>query len=202
MYKQTFPIKVSRIRMASLLERKSKSGNTFQELLERDEMPFFVEEKPARKFDRLNFRTSLRAEDEFQVHSCTKEYFANVILASSVISILSQNNVLVFDWCPYEPLRSNVDLILGEDHKTHFFAEKCSVEASPKSFSYGVHAKTVETEKWEASVYSDDPAIFQANLLHQFKRACETIDGKFTFFSIQGRIMTGYTRRIFERFGS
>ena len=135
MYKQTFPIKVSR--MASLLELKSESGNTFQELLERDEMPFFVEERPARKFDRLNFRT--RTEDEFQVHSCTKEYFANVILSSSVIGILSQNNILVFDWCPYEPLRSNVELILGEDHNTHFFAEKCF---------YGVHAKTVETEKW------------------------------------------------------
>ena len=101
MYKQTFPIKFSRIRMASLLERKSKSGNTFQELLERDEMTFFVEEKPARKFDGLNCRTSLRREDdEFPVHSCTKEYFANVVLSSSVISILSQNNTLVFDWCP------------------------------------------------------------------------------------------------------
>ena len=139
MDKQTFPIKVSR--MASLLELKSESGNTFQELLERDEMPFFVEERPARKFDRLNFRK--RTEDEFQVHSCTKEYFANVILSSSVIGILSQNNILVFDWCPYEPLRSNVELILGEDHNTHFFAEKCF---------YGVHAKTVETEKWEASL--------------------------------------------------
>ena len=42
-------------------------------------MPFFVEEKRAKKFDRLNFRTSLRREDEFHVHSCTKEYFANVI---------------------------------------------------------------------------------------------------------------------------
>ena len=92
-------------------------------------MPFFVEEKRARKFDRLNFRTSLRREDEFQVHSCTKGYFANVILSSSMIGILFQNN--------------NVELILGEDHNTHFFAEKCF---------YGVHAKTVETEKWEASL--------------------------------------------------
>ena len=115
--------------MASLLELKSKSGNSFQELLERDEMPFFVEERPARKFDRLNFRTSLRKEDEFQVHLYTIEYFVNVILSFSVIGILSQNNILVFDWCPYERLRSNVDLILGEDHNTHFFAKKCSVEA-------------------------------------------------------------------------
>ena len=138
MYKQTFPIKVSRIRMASLQELKSRKWKYFSRTSWRDEMPFFVEEKRARKFDRLNFRTSLRREDEFQVHSCTKEYFANVILSSSVIGILFQNNILVFDWCPYEPLRSNVELILGEDHNTHFFAEKCF---------YGVHAKTVETEK-------------------------------------------------------
>ena len=115
-------------------------------------MPFFVEEKPARKFDRLNFRKSLRTEDEFQVQSYTKEYFANIMLSSSVITELCPNNILVFDLCPYEPLRSNVDLILGEDHNTHFFAEKCSVEASPKSFSYGVHAKTLETAKWEPSL--------------------------------------------------
>ena len=155
-----------------------------------------MEEKSARKFDRLNFRTSLRTEDEFQVQSCTKEYFANIILSSSVITELCPNNILVFDWCPYEPLRSNVDLILKEDHNTHFFADENSVEASPKSFSYGVHAKTVEAEKWEASIYSDDPAIFQAHLLHQFKRACEIIDSKFTFFSVQDRAMTGYAREI------
>ena len=190
-----FP-QVSRIRTASHLEFQRKSWNSFQKILERDELSFLVEERPARKFDRLNSRTSLRTEDEFQVQSCTKEYFANNILSSSVITELCPNNILVFDWCPYEPLRSNVDLILKEHHNTHFFAEKNSVEASPKSFSYGVHAKTVETEKWEASGYSNDPTIFQAHLLHQFKRACEIIDSKFTFFSVQDRAMTGYARKI------
>ena len=190
-----FP-QVFRIRTASHLELQRKSRNSFQKILERDELSFFVEERSARKFDRLNFRTSFGTEDEFQVQSCTKEYFANIILSSSVITELCPNNILVFDWCPYEPLRSNVDLILNEDHNTHFFTEKCPVEACPKSFSYGIHATTVETEKWEASVYSDDPAIFQAHLLHQFKRAFEIIDGKFTFFSVQDRAMTGYARKI------
>ena len=190
-----FP-EVSRLRTATHLEIQRKSRNSFEKILERDELSFFVEEKSARKFDRLNFRTSLRTEDEFQVQSCTKEYFANNILSSSVITELCPNNIFVFDWCPYEPLRSNVDLILKEDHNTHFFADENSVEACPKSFSYGVHAKTVETVKWEASVYSHDPAIFQAHLLHQFKRACEIIDSKFTFFSVQDGPMTGYAREI------
>ena len=190
-----FP-EVSRIRTATHLEPQRKSRNSFEKIFERDELSFFVEEKSARKFDRLNFRTSLRTEDEFQVQSCTKEYFAKIMLSSSVITELCPNNILVFDWCPYEPLRSNVDLILKEDHNTHFFADENSVESCPKSFSYGVHAKTVETVKWEASVYSHDPAIFQAHLLHQFKRACEIIDSKFTFFSVQDRAMTGYARKI------
>ena len=50
-----FP-QISRIKMVSHLE-----------LIGRDELSFFVEEKPARKVDRLNYRTSLRTEDEFQV---------------------------------------------------------------------------------------------------------------------------------------
>ena len=99
------------------------------------------------------------------------EYFANVILSSSVIGILFQNNILVFDWCPYEPLRSNVELILGEDHNTHFFAEKCF---------YGVHAKTVETEKWEASLLkwwssylsNSSPASVQACLWNHCSYCC------------------------------
>ena len=63
------------------------------------------------------------------------------------------------------------------------------------NFSYGVHAKTVDTGKWDASIYSD-PATFQAHLGHHFKCTCEIIEGKFTFFSVQDRTMTQYVRRI------
>ena len=123
-----FP-QISRIKTVSHLELQTKSGNSFQKIIGRDKLSFVVEEKPARKVDRLNSRTSLRTEDEFQVQPCTKEYFADVILSFLMITDLFSNNILVFDWCPCEPLRSNVDLILKEDHNTHFFAEKCSVEA-------------------------------------------------------------------------
>ena len=48
----------------------------------------------------------------------------------------------------------------------------------------------------EATIYSDDPATFQGHLAHHFKRACEIIEGKFTFFLFEDRTMTGYVRRI------
>ena len=110
--------------------------------------------------------------------------------------MIPNNNVLVFDWCPYEPLPSNVDLIPGEKHHLHFFVDKCSSSGGPISFSYGIHTQTVMAEKWEATVYTDDPAVFEAHLLHQFKLARDIIEGKFTFFSVQDRIMTPFARRV------
>ena len=74
--------------------------------------------------------------------------------------------------------------------------EKCSIKGSLRSFSYGVHTQTVKATKWEATVYTDDPAVFEAHLLHQFKLAREIIEGKFTFFSVQDRIMTPFARRV------
>ena len=60
-------LQISRIKTVSHLELQTKSGNSFKKIIGRDELSFFVEEKPARKVDRLNSRTSLRTEDEFQV---------------------------------------------------------------------------------------------------------------------------------------
>ena len=42
----------------------------------------------------------------------------------------------------------------------------------------------------------DDTAVFEAHLLYQFKLAREIIEGKFTFFSVQARIMTPFARRV------
>ena len=37
---------------------------------------------------------------------------------------------------------------------------------------------------------------FEAHILHQFKRACEAIDGKFTFFTFQDQSMTECVKRV------
>ena len=148
---------VSRERGTSFLDlSKVIRRKTPHQILERDELSFFVQEKPTGNLDRYcNFRRVLGKEKESDIESCTKEYFCNVILSSSVKEkIIPNNNVLVFDWCPYEPLPSNVDLIPGEKHHLHFFVDKCSSSGGPISFSYGIQTQTVMAEKWEATVYT------------------------------------------------
>ena len=189
---------VSRERGTSFLDlSKVISRKTPHQILERDELSFFVQEKTGTLDKYCNFFRFLGKEMESDIESCTKEYFCKVILSSSVKEkIIPNNNVYVFDWCPYEPLPSNVDLIPGEKHHLHFFVDKCSSSAGPISFSYGIHTQTVIAEKWEATVYTDDPAVFEAHLLHQFRLARDIIKGKFTFFSVQDRIMTPFARRV------
>ena len=147
--------------------------------MEQDVISFYVEERP--------FRTGklVDAVNKVEIETCTKEYFTNVILSPrSVIKKLFPNNILLFDWCPFEPVRSNVDLIVREND-LHLFVEKDSVETWPRSLSHGVYAQRVNTKIWQAIFYTVDPVIFEARLLHQFKRACEVIEGKFTFFTVQ-----------------
>ena len=52
--------------------------------------------------------------------------------------------------------------------------------------------------EWQAKVYTDDSHLFEAHLLHKFKRACELIPGKFTFFTFQDKSMTAVARRVLE----
>ena len=200
-----FP-KVSRERISTFVEIKAKGVSPFRlfkKVLERDELSYFVEEKSKENFDRRDIYpwevlcVDSAAKKELEIESCTQEYFSDVILSSAETQKLFPNNILVFDWCPYEPLRSNIELIPEKNHRLYFFVEKCSVKGSPRSFSYGIHTQTVKAKKWEATtVYTDDPAVFEAHLLYQFKLAREIIEGKFTFFSVQDRIMTPFAQRV------
>ena len=199
-----FP-KVSRERISTFVEIKAKGVSPFRlfkKVLERDELSYFVEEKSKENFDRRDIYpwevlcVDSAATKELEIESCTHEYFSDVILSSAETQKLFPNNILVFDWCPYEPLRSNIELIPEKNHRLYFFVEKCPIKGSPRSFSHGVHTQTVKAKKWEATVYTDDPAVFEAHLLYQFKLAREIIEGKFTFFSVQDRIMTPFARRV------
>lgn len=74
---------VSRERGTSFLDlSKVISRKTPYQILERDELSFFVQERPTGNFDRYcNFRRVLDKEKESDIESCTKEYFCNVILS-------------------------------------------------------------------------------------------------------------------------
>ena len=191
--------------MSTFVEIKAKGVSVFRlfkKVLERDELSYFVEEKSKENFDRRDIYpwevpcADSAATKELKIESCTQEYFSDVILSSAETQKLFPNNILVFDWCPYEPLGSNIELIPGKKYRLYFFVGKCFIKGCPKSFSYGVHTQTVKATKWEATVYTDDPAVFEAHLLYQFKLAREIIEGKFTFFSVQDRIMTPFARRV------
>ena len=52
-------------------------------------------------------------------------------------------------WCPFEPLRSNIELIPEKKSSPLLFRREIYVKGGPRSFSYGVHTQTAK--KWEAT---------------------------------------------------
>ena len=74
------------------------SRKTPYQILERDELSFFVQEKTGTLDKYCNFFRVLGNEKESDIELCTKEYFCNVVLSSSVKEkMIPYNNVLVFD---------------------------------------------------------------------------------------------------------
>ena len=188
---ENFP-KVSLQRLNAFADLSSKAINPYRRVLEQEILSYRVEKKTS------TWEQPLITESaKLQINSCTREYLSDVILSPTMIKRLFPHNVLLFDWCPFEPRRSNVDLIQRE-HDLHLFVDKCSVDAWPSSFSHGIYAQRVKAVEWQATVYTDDPHHFEAHLLHQYKCACELIHGKFTFFTFQDKSMTAVARRVLE----
>ena len=183
-----FP-KVCLQRLTSFADLSSKSVNPYKRILEKHPQYYFVKERGSRQ------SPLLESESDVQIESCTIKYFSEVILCPSMIKRLCPNNVLLFDFAPFEPLRSNVDLILTEGD-LHLFVDKCSFDQWPRSFSHGICSRRVKAVVWQATVYTDDPEHFKAHLLHQFQLACELIQGEFTFFAFQDKSMTAVAKEL------
>ncbi|XP_020629119.1 histidine N-acetyltransferase-like isoform X1 [Orbicella faveolata] len=129
---------------------------------------------------------------EIEIRS--RKYFSKVILSGPVKGHLFPDNIIVLNWCPFEPTRSNIDHILQESDGV--FVEKCPDHVSPKSLSFGTFLPCVKFAEWLSVVYTKDPVLFQAHLLHQLKRACEVIDGNFIFISFQDKDLTPLVRKV------
>ena len=128
---------------------------------------------------KLSCGDAISLTNAVEIEMCSKEYFPSVILSSPVREQLFPANIIIVNWCPFEPLRSNIDYMLQESDE--IFVEKCGEDASPRSF------------------YTKDPVLFEAHLLHQLKRACEVIDGDFTFLvSFQGDSLIPSARKTLE----
>ena len=134
-----------------------------------------------------------------EVISCTKEYLYNVIFARRTAQKLFPDNVIILDWFPIEPLGSNMDYLLQE-HNVYFAVEKSTDGTqSPKSVSFGVLSHRMsKLVHWCAAVYSTEQVLYEAHLVHQFKRACEVVNDDFIFSCSQDKQFTNCGRRVFK----
>ena len=185
--KDHFP-KVQRERFTTTFDNCSSQGQT--QLLACDILSYQVEKK-------FLGQAELTTRDSVEIELCSREYLSDVILTGPVRAKIFPDNVLVVNWCPFEPLRSNIDHILQESDA--MFVEKCADYALPRSFSFGTFSPRVKCVQWLATVYTDDDfVLFKAHLIHQLMRACEVINGDFIFLSFQSKSLTPLARKVME----
>ena len=142
-----------------------------------------------------HFSTSTKS---IQIEACTKEYLCDVIFSSSGAQKLFPDNVIILDFFPIEPSRTNIDY-LQQERDLYFAVEKCSDGDCPRSVSFGVLSRTVNCMHWYVTVYTSDPKLYEAHLLHQLKRAREVIDGDFVFRTFQDENLTQHGRRVLQK---
>ena len=134
--------------------------------------------------------------DSVEMEKCSREYFSEVILSGPVRVQLFPDNIILVNWCPFEPIRSNIDHMLQESDE--MFVEKCADDALPRSFSSGTFSQTVKFVEWHATFYTKEPVLFEAHLLQQLKRACEVINDDFLFRLCHDKSLTSSARKVME----
>lgn len=157
-----------------------KSYSSLTKLLQLDILSSYAKEKALHL---LPFSTNV------QIEACTKEYLYGVVFSRPVAQKLFPNDLLVIEHFPIEPLRSNIDY-LQQESDLYFAVEKCSDNGFPRSVSFGVLSPRVKFVHWSVNVYTSDPVLYEAHLLHQFQRAREVIKGDFSFDTFQDKSLT------------
>ena len=179
---------VQRERFTTPADLASSADKT--KLLEFDFLAYHVQKK-------FNGEAEISKTSSVGIKICSREYFSDVILSGPVKAQLFPDNIIVMNWCPFEPLRSNVDDILQESDE--MFVEKCADDALPRSFSLGTFSPRVKFVKWLAAFYTNDIVLFEAHLLHQLKAASKVINGDFIFISqVQDKSLTPLARKVME----
>ncbi|CAH3194625.1 unnamed protein product [Porites evermanni] len=158
-------------------------------LLECDVSAYHVETRFFTRADIINENTP-------KIVPCSREFFCDVVLSSFVTKALFPKNVITVNSCPFVPVRSNIDYMLQEGDE--MFVEKCDNGVFPRSFSFGSLSPRVKFVHWLAAVFTDDPALFEAHLLRQFRRAGQLIKSDFVFVSFQDKSLTPVGRRLLE----
>lgn len=132
--------------------------------------------------------------NSMEIVSCSKEYFSDVILSRPFSHKLFPHDILLVDWCPYQALTSNIDYILQE--RDFLLVDKCADDGIPRSFSFGRLSTKVAVVEWIVAVYTDDPGLFEAHIMHQCKHACDIIKGGFSFVSFQDKGFRGLGQKL------
>ena len=146
-------------------------------LLELDILGYEVEKKLCGKAEISTARKST------EIELCSKQYFSDVVLSLPVVAKIFPDNVIIVNWCPFSPLRSNIDYVLQESDV--IYVEQCASDALPRSLSFGTLSPRVKTVQWLSCVYTNDPTLFEAHLLRQFKCAIAQRGFCFSMFSRQ-----------------
>ena len=134
-----------------------------------------------------------------RIARCTKEYISDIIFSNLVGQQLVSNSVLIYDRLPFELCSSNFKKLLQEFENLEFYSEKCCANSFPKSFSFGCVTPRVDYIHLTTYIYTSDISLYQAHLLHQFKHACEAIEGRFIFVSsAQSERLTSHGRMLLE----
>ena len=168
---------ICRERLTTTFQRDA--SRNYKELLVQDTLAFDV--------DNSTFKLENLPRSERKLESCPREYFADVVLSSTVVKNLFPSETLVIDWFPYEAIRANIDYMFEDGDQV--FVEQCSKEQLPVSLSHGRFTPKTGFQLWSCSIFTQDPELFKAHLIQQIVKAARVINGSFRFLSFQPKSM-------------
>ncbi|XP_022777965.1 histidine N-acetyltransferase-like [Stylophora pistillata] len=140
---------------------------------------------------------SLKVNFSDQVEPCMKEYLCEVIFTSPFARNLFPYNSIILDWIPMEPLQSNIDHFHHElGHDFYTVVDKCGEDAIPRSVSFGVLSPRVGCTDWSVTIYTSDPSLYEAHVVHQLQHAFQVADGDIFVCFIQDKSFSKQGRRL------
>ena len=140
---------------------------------------------------------SLKVNFSDLIEPCTKEYLCDTIFSSPVAQKLFPDNSIVLDWIPMEASRSNIDHFQHEIGQDFYFAvDKCGEDGIHRSVSFGALTPRVGCIDWTVTIYTSDPSLYEAQVIHQLQHAFNVIKGEFFISFIQDKSLSNRGRRL------
>ena len=136
-----------------------------------------------------------------ELRPCRKQEFHDVLLEKPRAGSLFSGDFLTINLQPFEAIRSNIDYIFKEgDHVlVDQSADGSQGKRFPKAVSHGRLSKLVKYLMWSTTICTDDPALLQANVVHQLKNACEVFEEDFVFQLTVAKEFQSLVKSVFEK---